>query len=196
MVFADLLAALAAKTPTPGGGATAAAAGALGAAQAQMVVAYSLGTKDLADHQAMLREADGFLARARTLFLELADEDAAAYARLNALQKLPEGDARKASELPEAVRAAVQAPMSVVAAAADTLRLVATFPGRTNKYLASDVAVAAIMLRAAAEAGACNVRINTPMLPEAARPAMTAALDDMLARAVGVAAKVQRECGA
>lgn len=196
MVFADLLAALAAKTPTPGGGATAAAAGALGAAQAQMVVAYSLGKKDLAEHQAMLREAEGFLTRARSLFLELADEDAAAYARLNALQKLPEGDPRKASELPEAVRVAVQAPMAVVAAAADTLRLVATFPGRTNKYLASDVAVAAIMLRAAAEAGACNVRINTPMLPEAARPAMTATLDDMLARAVGVATVAQRECGA
>ncbi len=196
MAFADLLAALAAKTPAPGGGASASAAGALGAAQAQMVVAYSLGRKDLAEHQAMLRGADARLARARVLFLELADEDAAAYAKLNALQKLPEGDARRAAEMPAAVEGAVNAPLAVVAAAVETLRLLAIFPGRTNKWLRSDVAVAAILLDAAARAGACNVAINVPLLPEAARAAMTATVSDMLARAASLATEVQKGCAA
>ena len=55
--LADYLGALAAKSPTPGGGAVASTTGATAAALAGMVVAYSLGKKNLAPHQPLLEDA-------------------------------------------------------------------------------------------------------------------------------------------
>src|SRR5262245_5876212 len=81
--IADFLEALAARTPTPGGGAVASAVGATAAALARMVVAYSLGKKSLAAHQPALEIAARELDVARALLLRLADEDAAAYALLS-----------------------------------------------------------------------------------------------------------------
>jgi formiminotetrahydrofolate cyclodeaminase len=66
--FASLLAQIAAKSPTPGGGAVACATGALAAALAGMVVSYSLGKKSLAAHQADLEKAAHALENARALF--------------------------------------------------------------------------------------------------------------------------------
>jgi len=75
----ELLEAIAARTPAPGGGAVASCIGALGAALASMVVAYSIRHRKLADHQEELQVAARRLMSARTLLLSLADEDAAAY---------------------------------------------------------------------------------------------------------------------
>src|SRR5262245_33046677 len=81
----DFLAQVGAKTPAPGGGAVASAAGAIAAALAKMVVSYSIGKKSLAEHQPMLQQAAGSLERASALLLALADEDAAAYGLVNEL---------------------------------------------------------------------------------------------------------------
>src|SRR3954462_11770964 len=107
----EFLTQTAAKTPTPGGGAVASAVGALSAALAQMVVSYSLGKKNLADHQPRLNDAAHILERARGLLMELAEEDAAAYGLVNELQKLPETDPRRA-QLPAANAASVQVPLA------------------------------------------------------------------------------------
>ncbi|MBX3381359.1 MAG: cyclodeaminase/cyclohydrolase family protein [Phycisphaeraceae bacterium] len=160
MRFADFLAAVAAKSPAPGGGAVASASGALAAALAQMVVNYSIGKRDLAEQQEELRLAAGKLERARALFLQLADEDAAAYSQLNALQKLPPGDARRAAELPEAERLAVQVPQSVAATAIDLLRHFEQLALITNRHLRTDLGIAADLAEATVRAALWNVRIN------------------------------------
>jgi methenyltetrahydrofolate cyclohydrolase len=141
----DFLAQTAAKQPTPGGGAVAGLCGALAAALAQMVVSYSLGKKNLAEHQPMLVDAQQRLERARAMLLQLADEDAAAYGLLNELGKLPENDARRVREWPGAVAASVAVPMSVAACATDMLHLMASLTGRSNAYLRSDLAIAAVL---------------------------------------------------
>src|SRR3954466_11568245 len=65
--IANFLTAAAAKQPAPGGGSATALAGALAAAMGEMVVNYSVGKKDLVEHQPALQEALAELTRARGL---------------------------------------------------------------------------------------------------------------------------------
>lgn len=194
----SFLDALAARSPSPGGGAAACVCGATGVALAGMVTAYSLGRKDLAAHQGALEDAQRQLARARSLLLSLAEEDAAAYAQLNALQKLAPDAAARRDGLAEAARACVQIPLAALAACVDVLRLLDALAtrGAFNRHLRSDLAIAAVVLKAAGRACAINVRINLPLLPEPAREAdagQCAALED---RAVRLAQGVENASAA
>ncbi len=155
---------VAAKSPTPGGGAVAAAVGAMSSALAGMVLSYSLGKKSLAEHQPELEAAAAQLRRARDLLLALAEEDERAYGAVNDLTKLPEGDPRRGAELPGAALAATQAPLSVMATACDLLRLFERLASITNRHLRSDLAIAAVLADAVCRAGRWNVAINLPML--------------------------------
>jgi formiminotetrahydrofolate cyclodeaminase len=200
MPFADLtlrdfLAQTAAKQPTPGGGAVAGAAGALAAALAQMVVSYSLGKKNLADHQPLLQDANHRLERARIMLLELADEDAAAYGLVNELSKLPETDPRRQRDLPTALQASVDVPLSVAACATDLLRLMRDLAGKSNAYLRSDLAIAAILAEATARSAAWNVTINVPQLADPAhRDRVSRQTRTLVETAQALAAEVERAC--
>jgi methenyltetrahydrofolate cyclohydrolase len=170
----SFLQAVAAKTPTPGGGAVASATGATAAALAGMVVAYSLGKKNLAEHQSALERAAAALARARDIFLELAEEDAAGYAILNELMKLPDTDARRAREMPGAVVAALAPPQAATAAAADLLRLIESLVPITNKHLRSDLAIAGVLAEAAAKSASWNVAANLSLITDPGERTKTA----------------------
>ena len=65
-----------------------------------------------------------------------------------------------------AVRAAINAPLAMCRLCRNASELLAGLPGRTNPMLASDLAVAAILLQAACAAAAWNVRINLPSLSD------------------------------
>lgn len=179
MTLAGLLSAVAAKTPAPGGGAVAGTVGALGAALAEMVVAYSMGRRDLAAYRAELTDAQRRLGRARGMFLALADEDAQAYGRVNELMRLPEGDARRGG-LATAVEGAVLAPLSVLALAAEVAGVCQGLREKTNARLASDLEIAAVLAHACARSAWCNVRVNAPMLTDEGRRA------GLLAQATGL----------
>ena len=195
--FGDLLSQIASKTPAPGGGAVASAAGALGAALGGMVVAYSLGKKNLAAHQPALEEAMGKLERARRMLVELAEEDAAAYDRYTQLSKLPEEDPRRAAELPAVAALCLQAPQAAAAVACDMLRLLEELVGITNRYLRSDLAVAAILAEAAARSAWWNVLVNLPNLPDAReRDRIAADVQVMLEEAGQRRQRIERACAA
>lgn len=163
---AEFLAAVAAKQPTPGGGAVAAVTGALGAALAQMVVNYSLGKKNLTEHQPALQSALSRLERARAMLLELAAEDAAAYGLVSTLRALPERDPRR-SELPGAEAAAIAVPQAMAALSLEVLRLLGGLAGASNRHLRSDLAIAAVLAEAAVRASGWNVWINLQSGPAA-----------------------------
>lgn len=183
-----LLESTAAKVPSPGGGAVASITAALAAALAQMVVAYSVGKKSLAAHQADLESAIKSLTNARAILLELAEEDAEAYGSVNELSRLPEGDARRQRELPAAIRACIQVPMATIAACTDLLMLCDTLAPMTNRMLHSDLAIAAILAEAAAKASLWNVRVNAALLHE---PGARTALLDQGASGVAEAARLR-----
>lgn len=181
-----LLESTAAKVPAPGGGAVASVTAALAAALAQMVVAYSVGKKALAAHQADLEAATRALTNARSILLELADEDAEAYGLVNELQKLPESDPRRQRDLPAAVQASIQVPLATIAACADVLRLCDSLAPMTNRMLHSDLAIAAILADAAARASLWNVRVNATLLHE---PGARVKLLDQAAASIADAAQ-------
>lgn len=164
LTFGELLEQTAAKTPTPGGGAVASAVGALASALAGMVVSYSVGKKNLSAHEEANQQALRYLANARALLVGLGDEDAQAYGVVNELMKLPEGDERRAVELPAALLAAVQIPLATMSACADVLRLMERLGPTTNRQLRSDLGIAAVLACAAAESSLWNVEVNASSL--------------------------------
>ncbi len=173
----DLLEALAARTPAPGGGAAAALAQALAAALARMVVSYSTGGKGATPEadRVLFERAAAKLDAARAEALRLADADADAFKGLSALWKLDRDDPRRRAEWPGAVMKAIEVPRAVMGSALQTLGLLETLAGRTNPRLASDLAIAAILADAAARSAACNVQVNLPLLDEKGRGAALAA---------------------
>lgn len=190
----EFLASIAAKSPTPGGGAVASTAGALSAALAHMVVSYSLGKKNLAPHQPQLEAAANALARARRLLLQLADEDAAAYGLVNELSRLPHDDPRRASELAPACQAAVQVPMAVIATCVDLLRLFGQLAPITNKHLASDLGIAGELAKSTVDASIWNVEINVGTLPPQDRDRALEQADALRAKATSLSARLADAC--
>ncbi len=163
MTMADLLDALASKSPAPGGGAVAGLVGAQASALARMVVSYSLGRKSLTEHQADLERIAVQLDNARGVMLSLADADAQAYASLSALWG---SKGEKPDEFRAAVRRAIQVPRSVMAAAADLLRLCDSLAPISNPNLASDLVASAVLAEAAAKAASLNVHVNAEQLDD------------------------------
>ncbi len=192
---ASLLAALASKSPAPGGGAAAGVVGATAAALAGMVVAYSVDRKSLATHRAFLGDAASRLERARSVFLLLADEDAAAYGALNRMMKLPEDHPDRVSGWSTAVENAITPPRAMLAASNDVLRLCEDLVGKTNPHLNSDLAVAAVQAEAAARSAAWNIRVNAPSLPEERRRGLIAETEHTIRQARARAERIESACG-
>lgn len=179
--FGELLSAIARKSPAPGGGAVASAAGSLAASLAGMVLAYSQGKKSLAQHADAHEALAARFATASCKLLELADADAEAYSELNALQRLDETDPRRQAELPNAAERCVEVPLDVQRVCVGLLEAFEALAPMANKWLLSDLKIAAILAEATVRASDCNVEVNAPTLtdvvsPDAGRAAQAASL--------------------
>ncbi len=167
----DLCAALAQKSPVPGGGAVAAALGALGAAVGAMAGRYSEGRKDLAAHAASIADEIARLDALRVRLLALVDEDAAVYAQVAQAYALPKGDEQaarsRAAAIETALRAAAVPPREMQRLAVEGLATLQSLSTHCNRNLASDVLVGAQALHAAAQAARVNVLINLASLKDA-----------------------------
>ncbi len=178
-------AALAARTPVPGGGAVAAVTASHAAALLAMVVEFTRGKPAFAAHEAALAAALERSNALRHRLLALADADASAYAALNALWRLPKDAPERVAGWQPAVRAAIDAPQGILAAAAEIAALAADLKARTNPALASDLAIALDLARTAARAAAHNVEVNLPSLHDPAECAEAEArMRTTLARAL------------
>ncbi len=159
LAFSEFLAAVAARTPAPGGGAVASAAGALAGALSEMALRYSITKKTDENERKTLENAIAGLETARAALLALADADAAAYAELNRLQKLPEGDPGR-SEIPAAALKAAAIPMETAEKCLDILQIAAGLTQKCNAWLISDLAIGVILAHAGLRAGIWNVVMN------------------------------------
>ena len=157
----DLLAALGAKTPSPGGGATAALAAALGAAQLRMVAEYSAWESGAPDPRAALGAAVAHLT-------DLAQRDADEYARFDAARKTrkenPEGFA-------QAKAAILEVPVAMLESAVGALRTAPAILARAPAWFVCDLAIAVGCLQAAFEGAYLLTVANVkPLAPTVRHP--------------------------
>lgn len=162
--IADFSGLLACKTPTPGGGSTAALEAALGISLITMVAAITADKDDYASRREELRhivrEAEGIGCK----LLTLVDEDTAAYEGIMTVRSMPkdteEQNRTYCEAMQESLKAAVLTPYRILNAALDGLRLAKEISAEYYPYTASDVGLAVQSMKTAAQGAELTVLIN------------------------------------
>ncbi len=161
---------IAARTATPGGGSAAAAAGALGAALGEMVLAYSIDPAKPVDR---LRSAQEALHDGRARMLRLMEEDPASYEAVRAARRIRKeraGEAEAEAAYRSALRGSVAVPLETARLAQDLAVRLEGVRTLTKAALASDLTTALALFRAATEGALANVAINLDDLAKVGEP--------------------------
>ena len=183
---------LASASPAPGGGSTAALAGALGASLVAMVCHLTIGRKN---YQNVSEKFQAMLPRAEALRAELLNaiqHDADAYSQVMIAYQLPkDSDAEKSVRtraIQNALKHAAEIPLRVATACAEILEMAEIAAAHGNKNAASDAGAGALMAEAGLRAALLNVEINLGLVQDEAFNSNTRAQLEPLKR---VAAKRQ-----
>ena len=167
-------------------------AAALGASLVAMVATLTQGRPKYAQHAALCDAVTPAAEELASALLDLADEDAQAYAACALALKLPR-EAFADKELRDAqVRAtakvAAEVPLRCVERCLDALHLAEALAGRSNANASSDLRVASLLLEAAADGAAANVLVNLPLIgTNDWTTATEARVKELLAEATAVA---------
>lgn len=162
----DFVAALASSEPTPGGGGAAALVGAIGAALGNMVGALTVGKQKYAavadELRALTKKCDAL----QTELLEQVEADEAGFLPLAEAYRIPKDDPTREKKLEAASVAACAVPLRIMELCCAALDTVAVFAEKGSKLALSDAGCAAVTLKAALQAAALNVFINTKGLKD------------------------------
>jgi glutamate formiminotransferase / formiminotetrahydrofolate cyclodeaminase len=167
---ANFVDAVAAPTPTPGGGSVASLAAALGAALGEMVCRLTLKKRNFADHYAQVGAAADRFANLRQSLMEGIDRDAESYSGVLAAMRLPKTteseQAARREAIEKASKQAAEVPLRNAELAAEVTLTLEMVRPITMPQAASDLNVATSMA-AAGRAGAIeNVRANLPSIQD------------------------------
>lgn len=157
----NFLAALASKAPAPGGGGAAALCGAVGIALGNMVGNLTLGKKKYAEVQEDIAALNQRAEALRADFLALIDADAEAFKPLSKAYGIPKDEPKRGEVMEAALLAAVQPPLEIMRKCVKALELIAEYAAKGSALAISDAGCAAAITRAACEAAALNVFVNT-----------------------------------
>ncbi|MCK5941072.1 MAG: cyclodeaminase/cyclohydrolase family protein [Planctomycetes bacterium] len=202
--FQELVESLAAKTPTPGGGAAAAMAGCMGTSLFLMTVRFSQGKKANADREDDLARVETLLQDHLQRLLPMAERDCKAFDLVSAAYGMPkDSDDQKAlrdKAIQEAMVGAMVVPEETQAMIRDVFVAMEKVSDCIGKAIVSDLASGAALLLAAAEGAYLNVRINAAYLSnrELADSTMTRATavrDEIRRQQDAIAVSVDRKLG-
>ena len=175
--------------PTPGGGSASAYSGALGASLASMVGRIARQKSERPGLTDLVEEADSL----RAHFLQLVQDDSAAYDRVTAALKLPKRSDAERSARNEAIQAALlaasRAPLDTAKAARRLLQLCERLLEHATPAAISDAGVGALFAETAIRGAGLNVMINLASLKDAAQ---VKALSEELDHAVDGAEALRR----
>lgn len=184
------LAALASAEPVPGGGGAGALAGALAAALIAMVCRVTGRREAVPELEALAADAD----RLRDRLMTLVAEDGLAYANVIAARRLPAPEREAAYSA--ALRCATDVPLALAAVGRDALALGERIAGRARPSTRSDLHVAAVLARAALEAGAVTAQANLPDVADRAfTEAGRRAVDDLRAEGDALVRRIEQAIG-
>lgn len=162
--LASFLDELASNSPAPGGGSVAALSGALGAALTSMVCNLTIGKKKYADVEEDMKNTLAQAEALRLQFTALIDKDAAAFNKVMEAYGLPKDDeaqmALRSAAITGATKEAALVPLEVMKHCIDAHALAQDVAAEGNVNSVSDTGVSALMLHAACEGAALNVKIN------------------------------------
>ncbi len=165
-----LLDAVAAATPTPGGGSVSALAGALAAALGEMVAGLARKKKSHAQYMDGLTAAVQELDKAVRALASDMDRDAAAYDEvLNAFKlpkSTPEEEDKRTAAIEHALKGAAEVPMDVAETSMFLYTLLGQLETITPASMKSDLQVGRMMAAAAAHGALANVEINLDSLTD------------------------------
>ena len=160
----EFLAAVAAPTPTPGGGSVSALAGALSTAVSRMVASLARGK---VGYEAVESELAEIEARGKTVQARLEaliDEDARAYDAVIAAMRMPKSsDREKAARvamMQAAYRKATEVPLETMERCIEALELAEAAVKKGNRGATTDAAVAILLAEAAIRGASLNCAIN------------------------------------
>jgi len=160
----------ASNSPVPGGGSVSALAASLGAALASMVCRLTIGKNTNVNVQNELKSILIKSERLRAKFTALIDEDTNAFKKVIAASRLPkensDQNAQRAAAIQEAYKEAAVVPLHLLESCAEAVELLKIVGEKGNKNSLSDAGVAILMLGAACEGAAMNVRINLAVITD------------------------------
>jgi formiminotetrahydrofolate cyclodeaminase len=161
---------LASSDPVPGGGSASAVAASLAASLVAMVATLSQNRPKYAGHAALHDLAIPASHALAAELLDLADEDAVAYAACAVALKLPreafEDREHRDRQVRETAQVAAEVPLRCVERCHDVLVLAEALAGRSNVNASSDLRVASLLAEAAGKGAAENVLVNIPLIGE------------------------------
>jgi methenyltetrahydrofolate cyclohydrolase len=154
----------ASNSPAPGGGSVSALAASLGAALASMVCRLTMKKDTNVTIQIELESILIKSERLRAKFTALIDEDTNAFKKVIAAYRLPketsEQNAQRVAAIQAAYKEATVVPLQLLELCGEAVALLKIVGEKGNKNSLTDAGVAVLMLGAACEGAAMNVRIN------------------------------------
>lgn len=153
---------LGSSSPAPGGGAAAGLIGAQACALAEMVCHLTASNKNYAEFHEKATEYTAVFQMARSIFLDLMDEDAASFLELmktlRTIRTLPLAE-RQEKQL-DAFKKAIAVPQQMAQTMVDLLPSFTNLLLKGNKNAISDAIMAAQFAMACIRASVLNIRIN------------------------------------
>jgi formiminotetrahydrofolate cyclodeaminase len=156
----DLLDAVAAQRPAPGGGSSAAWAGAFGAGLVEMAASFTLARPKYAGVHSRMGDVRREAKTLRRRLIELAEADAEAYEPVLAALRMPERHPLRERRLDEAQSNAADGPLETAEASAVIAGLAAEAAHVGNEHLTGDAITGAVLAEGACRGAARLVEIN------------------------------------
>lgn len=160
----EFLAAVAAPTPTPGGGSVSAVAGALSVALSRMVVGLARGKKGYEGVESELSQIEVKAKETQSRLEALIDEDARAYESVVAAMRMPKSTDRERIARVEAMQAAyrkaTEVPLDIMERCVEALELAEAAVKKGNRSATTDAAVAVLLAESAIRGASLNCSTN------------------------------------